>query len=305
MSDAVSVSAIVICFDAAHFLTDAIESVLAQRYADWELLVVDDGSQDGSRELALGYGHEYPEKIRYLEHENHENRGMSASRNLGIRNASGTYLAFLDADDVWLPTALGDQRAILECRPEIAMVYGPIQWWYSWTGDAQDLRRDFNQDLGIEPNTIVRSPELLVRFLRRDTAAPSGLMVRRRVAEAVGGFEEVFGGMYEDQAFCTKVCLREPVYVAGTCWYRYRQHPDSSGARARSTGQYEFGRLAFLRWLEEYLSDQGFAGSEVWDALQKELWLYRHPVVHHLFRRLKGNVRRVKGILQGSVPLRK
>src|SRR5216684_3354263 len=96
-------SVIMIFLNAEKFIQEAIESVFAQGYDSWELLLVDDGSTDSSTVLALRYAEQYPVKVRYIEHEGHQNRGMSASRNLGIRHAQGEYLAFLDADDVWLP----------------------------------------------------------------------------------------------------------------------------------------------------------------------------------------------------------
>src|SRR5262245_22187425 len=107
------VSAIMIFLNAAQFLQEAIWSVFAQTYDDWELLLVDDGSTDGGTDIALRYAHRYPQRVCYLEHPGHQNRGMSASRNLGIRNAKGDYIAFVDADDVWLPSKLAQQVAVL------------------------------------------------------------------------------------------------------------------------------------------------------------------------------------------------
>ena len=101
MSDKQLVSCIIIFFNAEKFLGEAIESVFAQTYKNWELLLVDDGSTDDSTTIALNYAEQYPEKVCYLEHEGHQNRGMSATRNLGIRLATGEYIAFLDADDIW------------------------------------------------------------------------------------------------------------------------------------------------------------------------------------------------------------
>ena len=134
------VSAITIFLDAETFLREAIESVLAQTYANWELLLVDDGSTDGSTEIALGYARLYPQRIRYLEHEGHRNRGMSASRNLGIPHARGEYIALLDADDVWLPLKLERQVAILESDPESAMVYGATRVLAQLDGAARGRR---------------------------------------------------------------------------------------------------------------------------------------------------------------------
>ena len=82
----------IIIFLAEQFIQSAIENVFAQTYEQWELLLVDDGSTDGSTEIAQRYAAQNPEKVRYLEHDGHENRGMSAARNLGISNAKGEYI---------------------------------------------------------------------------------------------------------------------------------------------------------------------------------------------------------------------
>ncbi len=152
------VSTIIIFLNAQRFLAESIESVLSQTYDGWELLLVDDGSTDESRNIALHYAKQYSGKVRYFDHSGRENRGMSASRNLGIANAKGEYIAFLDADDVWLPHKLEHQVAVLESQPHAAMVYGPTQWWYSWTGDRTDVPRDYIHELGVEPNTLLQPP---------------------------------------------------------------------------------------------------------------------------------------------------
>src|SRR3712207_221993 len=82
-SPAPRVSVVVIFLDAARFLGEAVASVLGQTYGAWELLLVDDGSTDGSSALARGYAAAQPGRVRYLEHPGHANRGMSAARNLG------------------------------------------------------------------------------------------------------------------------------------------------------------------------------------------------------------------------------
>jgi len=152
------VSVIIIFFNAEGFLEEALESVFGQTYDAWELLLVDDGSNDGSTAIAQRYTEQHPGKVRYLEHTDHQNRGMSASRNLGIANAQGVYIAFLDADDVWLSNKLDRQVAILDSQPEAAMVYGPAQWWYSWTGRVEDRLRDYIPEPGVPPNTLLEAP---------------------------------------------------------------------------------------------------------------------------------------------------
>ena len=128
------VSVVVPFWNASTFLEEAIASVLAQTFESWELLLVDDGSSDGSTEIAKGHAERLPGRIRYLEHEGHANRGVAASRNFGVRHATGQYIAFLDADDVWFPNKLARQTVILESEPGAAMVCGPSEFWYGWTG---------------------------------------------------------------------------------------------------------------------------------------------------------------------------
>jgi glycosyltransferase involved in cell wall biosynthesis len=290
MSSKPLVSSIIIFLNAEKFIQEAIKSVFAQTYDHWELLLVDDGSTDGSTAIAQRYAKQYPEKVRYLEHNGHQNRGMSASRNLGINNAKGEYIAFLDADDVWLPPKLERQVAILDLQPEAGMVYGSTQMWHSWTGKPEDIQRDRARRLGVQPNTLVKPPTLLTLFLgEAETPATCGVLVRREVIEDIGGFEVSFKGMYEDQAFFAKVCLKASVFVESGCWDRYRQHPNSCCSVAYNTGQYHYqlphpARRTFLYWLVEYLSEQGVKEAEVWQALEKALWPYRHPSLYYLLR---------------------
>src|SRR5918998_1607143 len=170
MSSNPLVSCVIIFLNAERFIQEAIESVYAQTYDKWELLLVDDGSTDDSTQIALHYAEQYPEKVRYLNHPSHQNRGMSASRNLGISHAKGAYVAFLDADDVWLPNALQRQVAILGSNPEAGMVLGSAQYWYSWTGRPEDNERDFidsvEKHYENEANTVVGSAPWITALLR-------------------------------------------------------------------------------------------------------------------------------------------
>jgi glycosyltransferase involved in cell wall biosynthesis/SAM-dependent methyltransferase len=275
------VSVITNFLNGAQFIQEAIESVCAQTYDSWELLLVDDGSTDSSTEIALEYAAQYPSKIRYLEHEGHQNRGTSAARNLGLRHAKGEYIAFLDADDVWLPYKLERQVAILASQPRAAMVYGATQYWYSWTGHPEDRQHDYVPDLGVEADRLFEPPALLTLLYplgKAPAPCPCGLLVRRETVESVGGFEEDFRGMYDDQAFLVKVYLKHAVFVSSACCDKYRIHPNSCVSVAKQTGQYHEIRLFFLNWLETYLAAQGFQDTPAWLALQEALCPYRHPM---------------------------
>lgn len=269
------VSVIIIFLNAEKFFEEAVESVFAQTYKNWELLLVDDGSTDGSTEIALRYSEQYPEKVHYLEHDGHLNRGMSASRNLGIEHAKGKYIAFLDADDVWLPQKLEQQIAILDSHPKVAMVYGRTLIWHSWNGHSENSKHDYMLNLGIKPDTLVEPPMLLPILLQGKFQSPTtcNAMIRREVFKDVGGFVDSFRGMSEDRVFFTKLGLKLPVFVSHNCWARYRQHPDSCCAVAEKTGDADSAWLSFLKWVEAYLTEQGINDAKVLKVLNKA---FRH-----------------------------
>lgn len=277
MSSEPLVSVITIFLNEEKFIHDAVASVIAQTFQDWELLLVDDGSTDQSSQIARGFAEQHPGRVRYLEHDGHRNRGMSASRNLAMRHARGKYIALLDADDVWLPAKLVRQVAILEAQPDVGMLYGPTEYWHSWTGLSQDASGDRVPDLGVPLDVRFEPPTLLTQLYPLGKAtAPClcSLLIRTEVMKRVGGFEESFQGFYEDQAFLTKMYLSEPVYVASGCWDRYRQHPASCSSTVQQTGQYHAYREQFLRWFKAYLQEHGVSDSSVWQALNQALVPY-------------------------------
>jgi glycosyltransferase involved in cell wall biosynthesis len=248
------VSIVVIFRDEVRFLDEAIQSVFHQSFGEWDLTLVDDGSVDGSSELATAYAAGRRDRVRYLEHENHSSLGPSASRNLGFRGGDSEYVAFLDGDDVWLPHKLAEQVAILDAHPAAALVHGTAEYWYSWTGLPRDATRDFVRPVGVEANSVIEAPELLARVLesRAPAAWPSDLMVRRNVLERVGGFEEPrHFGIFEDQTLLAKVLLTDPSYVSDRCWFRYRRHDRSASAVENKF----VGGLAYVAWLETYLAE--------------------------------------------------
>lgn len=282
MSADPTVSVVIIFLNEEEFLSEAIESVLAQRYSSWELLIVDDGSTDGSSKIARTFASGQPDRIRYLEHPGHANRGVSASRNLGSAHARGKLVAFLDGDDVWLPEKLEEQVAFMDAYPDAEMLYGRSRYWFGWTGSSNDARRDFVPPLGIPSETVVDPPGLLAMFLSGDAAVPcpSDIIVRRDALLAAGGFDESFLGIhqvYEDQAFYSKFCLVSPVLVVERCWILYRQHPSANTARTRATGKDLETRLYFLNWLKKYLADEEVTDRILWRTLHEQLWLAGHP----------------------------
>jgi glycosyltransferase involved in cell wall biosynthesis len=274
------VSCIIIFLNGEKFIKEAIESVLSQTYENWELLLVDDGSTDNSTDIALDYSQKNPNRVRYLEHTNHQNQGMSSSRNMGVLNAKGDYIAFLDCDDIWLQHKLERQVAIMNSYPEAGMVYGSTLYWSSWTGKPEDRERDYMPELCVPPDTLVHSPNLLkISYpLGIGTApCPSDIMVRREVMQSTGGFEESFTGkyqLYEDQAFLVRVYLKESVFISSECWDRYRLHPDSCVTVVNKAGEYDSVRSYFLSWFEKYLRQQQVKDQEIWYAFQNAIKPY-------------------------------
>jgi glycosyltransferase involved in cell wall biosynthesis len=264
-----TVSVVLPFLDPQPFFLEAIASVLAQTYEDWELLLVDDGSNDGSGEVATAFTNLYPGRIRCLRHDGGGTRGMSASRNLGLSEARGSYVAFLDADDVWYPAKLQEQVTLLSAHPDVAMVYGSTEWWYSWTGNPSDRARDFVQELGIPVDRVLEPPALVTALLRREHPTMTPALVRRDSLMRAGGFEDVFHGLYEDQAACVKIGIDQRVLVSSACWYRWRQHPRSSCAVSLATGNYAQARQLFLEWLDEFLVAHEIVDSEPRHALEQ------------------------------------
>jgi len=281
------VSVITIFLNAGPFIREAIDSVITQTCDNWELLLVDDGSTDGSTREALDYAAAWPGKVHYFEHPGHENRGMSASRNRGIAEARGKFVAFLDADDVWLPQHLEVYVATLSAHPAASMVYGNTQYWYSWTGRPEDTALDFIQEAGeVETGTLIRPPQLLPRLLvaRISMPSPCSLIVRRDALLRIGGFENAFKGAYEDQVFLVKMFLNEAVVVVDTCLDRYRQHPASSTAGSRDERRTTIERQVFLEWVEQYLLGSEIGQQAVWRALRTAQWRLRNPRLSRLLR---------------------
>jgi glycosyltransferase involved in cell wall biosynthesis len=110
------VSVIITSYNQAHFLNDAIESVLTQTYSRFEIVVVDDGSTDNAAEVVARYP-----GVRYMRQDN---QGLSAARNTGLRESNGAYLTFLDADDRYLPSALETGVNCLREHPKCGFVSG-------------------------------------------------------------------------------------------------------------------------------------------------------------------------------------
>ena len=278
----VRVSIVLPFLNAERFLRECVESVLAQTYAQWELLLIDDGSTDGSSAMAREYAALHPHRIRYIEHPHHANMGISASRNAGVLHSRGEFIAELDADDVWLANKLEHHMPIIEAHPQVGMLYANSLYWYSWSGEPADASRDYLPAIGVPVDRVVDPIELLLRQLEGKAPAPcpSAVVLRKSVIQRVGGSEEAFRGTHEDLVLYAKLMLAAPVFVVGGWWDRYRCY--SGASTSVTVSEQQSGTLAdtrrrYLEWLASYLSTNGLRDSPHWRLTLSTLRRHRFP----------------------------
>lgn len=279
------VSVITGFFNVERFLQEAIDGVLQQEYSNWELFLVDDGSSDGSTQIAKQNAARHPGKIFYLEHEGHANKGVCASRNLALQHAKGELIAILDSDDVWQPGKLKQQVALFATLPEAAMICQASEYWFTW---ADPQRPNVVVPVGAPQDRLYQPGELnLILYPLAQGAAPcpSAIILRKQAAIDIGGFENSFTGryqMYEDQAFLSKMYLHHKVYVSSACNNLYRQRYGSLVQWVTGDGHYNQVRKFFLEWFQNYLHAQHINNAMINERLRKALWPYEHPRLHKL-----------------------
>ena len=167
------VSVIIPTFNRWPMLGEAVDSVLAQTVSDYELIVVDDGSTDGTPLRLRDYG----ERLTVLTHSR---RGVAAARNLGVSRSAGRYLAFLDSDDLWHPRKLERQLDFMEQNPNVEICQTDEIWIRN--GVRVNPRRKHRK-----PSGDIFRPSLDLCLV-----SPSAVMMRRELFERVGGFDESF-----------------------------------------------------------------------------------------------------------------
>ncbi|MEJ7809948.1 MAG: glycosyltransferase [Gemmatimonadaceae bacterium] len=250
------ISIVVPVYNAERYLDDTIRSVLAQSFREWELLLVDDGSTDGSTAIARRCAAADPARVRCLEHPGHANRGQFASRVLGARHARADVLALLDADDLWNPNYLEDHLRLWHAAAPhgVGVSYGPALYWFSGEGAGS---RDYVQPMPPGAPRVYRPAELLESFFDTrfaNTPCPACALIRPEVFAELGQFEEMaHRSWFEDQILWWYVAARWPVAVHCDVWVRYRQH-ETSFNRAAARTRPEQSELSFLRLVSNDLS---------------------------------------------------
>ena len=200
----VLISVVIVCYNQARYLRDAIESVRAQSYQGAEILLVDDGSTDQTSEIAQ----EYPQ-VRFIRQNN---RGLSAARNAGLHRSRGRYVVFLDADDRLLPNALDAGLAVFHEQPGSGFVFG--------------AHRNIFDDGSTAPTTLSEpvEQEYYWHLLQSNyIGMHATVMYSREAIELAGGFNERLRAC-EDYEMYLRIARRRPVRRHGAVVAEYRQH---------------------------------------------------------------------------------
>ncbi len=249
MPPAPKVSVVIPCFNLGEYLDEAVDSVLAQTLQDFEIIVVDDGSDDPFTKTKLG-SYEKP-RTRILRTEN---RGLAAARNLAIANARGAYILPLDADDRLGASFLEKTVAVLDQHVEIGMVYSEVEWFGARTG-KWDL-------------PPYRFPDILLGNVIVVSA-----LFRRSDWELAGGYSTEFGARWEDYDFWLSLIERGLApYRIPEVLFLYRQRVGSRTESGQSTGNAALYEILFRRHRDLYLNNIGFLFSRI-AALEEERYL--------------------------------
>ncbi len=196
MTEKPLVSVVIPTYNRAWAVCAAIDSVMAQDYPAVEIIVVDDGSTDGTEELLAAYS-------TNIIHIRQENKGVAAARNRGIAAANGPLIAFLDSDDYWLPRKLSAQAAFFHSRPE-ALICQTQEYWLR-NGRRVNPRRRHEKPQG----------DIFMPSLALCLVSPSAVMLRKELLDEVGGFDEALPAC-EDYDLWLRVSCRHPVYLIDT-----------------------------------------------------------------------------------------
>ncbi len=240
------VSVIIPTYNRLPMLMEAIDSVLTQDFEDFELIVVDDGSTDGTADEIRKMGG----RVRLIQHP--ENRGVSAARNKGILHARGKYIAFLDSDDLWVKGKLKIQAAFLDENPHYPLCYTDEIW----------IRK------GKRVNPMLKHAKysgwIFEKCLPLCIISPSSAMMRKTLFKKVGLFDEALP-VCEDYDFWLRVSARFPIFFINRKLIIKRGgHPDQLSQRSWGNDRYRVIAL-------EKLLSEPYIGNKEKEMILKEM----------------------------------
>lgn len=198
------ISVIIPTYNCDKYIRETINSVLCQTYKDFEVIVVDDGSTDGTRDIIE---RSFP-NVRY---HYTLNQGVSRARNYGIRKAQGEFVAFLDADDFWLPEKLEKQIKVLEADPDLMMVFTDILYFNE---NGTDTNQYSNRER-------LMKGDVVTNIFLKSGVGTSSVMVRKSVFEKIGVFEEGLRAA-EDDNLWLRIALNFKINLIDEVLVHYR-----------------------------------------------------------------------------------
>ncbi len=208
-----TVSICIPAFKAERFLRETLESVRAQTFTDWELIITEDGSRDGTESVVTTFAASVPQPVRYTRHDS--NRGLPATRNTGLALARGEWLALLDADDLWLPEHLTRCLAAAPASGP-ALIFGGSSVFDSDTG-TELLRREPPPDRLHDLGGALHDGRLVIQ--------PAAAMFNRAAFTAVGGFDPGFPICNDFDYWMRSARAGVALIYNGSVTLRYRKHP--------------------------------------------------------------------------------
>jgi len=249
------ISIITTLFNGSKLFLETAESVLRQDCKDWEWILFDDGSTDGTQEIAKKLAGEHKGKIFYYQHDGNKNFGTAFTRNRAIERSCGEIISFIDQDDIWYSNRLSHHINLFDDLKDCAMIWSPALYWYK--------ERSFKQPVGEKgkglESGIYEPRQLIENFLRdlRCTPLPSASMVRRKQFDEVKGFEESVKGS-EDIVLWIKLASKYRICYDDEINVKYRKHFDSTLRQAAQSGKMNEWNLVFYRWVIEFLKKNNF-----------------------------------------------
>lgn len=224
-----SISVVIPAYNVAEFIGDALNSVKAQDIQDLQIIVVDDGSSDGTADRVAA---EHPD----VELIRKANGGAATARNRGITAARGDYLAFLDADDIWLPGKLAAQWHHLQAHPDIHLVCTGFERWQQTASGRYPPLEPLIAEAAAIPDTELdpdRSGWVYHQLLLDCHVWTSTVMLRRVILEQIGTFDESLR-LGQDYDFWLRAARVTPIHMLRRPMALYRQHPGSATVRGAS-----------------------------------------------------------------------
>lgn len=252
------VSVLIPTYNRRQYIADAIQSVIAQDYADLEIIVVDDGSNDDTEEVIRPF-------LPFIRYIRTDNQGPALARNVGMQAALGDYIAYLDSDDLYYPFKIRLQARLLDARPDIGMVYSDFSafsddgFWdefhlkkyhasaylrggvdydrlFSERQTLDSIGHDIHEDLKKWTDRPIHVGNIYEAYLFNTVVFTNSMMFRRELLQNTGLQQKKFG-MFHDLEFALRLCRETKVAFMDIPTYKLRYHPEQISTTQKSQGE--------------------------------------------------------------------